>query len=60
MPFRVTISERAEKNLQEIVDYLDREWSIRIRNKYLDILASKVKFISENPLMFQVSSRREQ
>ena len=58
MPFEVIISERAEKNLGEIVDYLDREWSVRIRDKYLKLLAGKVKLISENPLMFAVSSKK--
>jgi len=59
MPYSVTISERAQRNLDEIVAYLDQEWSIRIRDKYLTLLARKVKFIAENPLMFQISSKRK-
>jgi plasmid stabilization system protein ParE len=57
MPLKVTISERAQKNLDQIVVYLEQEWSSRIRDKYLNLLARKVKFISENPLLFQASSK---
>lgn len=30
MSYKVTISERAEKNLDELVSYLESNWSIRV------------------------------
>ena len=48
MNFNVVVSERAERNLEEIVNYLESEWSARIRDKYLLILKKKLKLISQS------------
>ena len=52
---RVTISERAEKNLDDMVHYLDAEWSVRIRKKFLDLLLKKIEMIKQMPLMYEAS-----
>ncbi len=59
MAYKVTLSERAEKNLDEIVTYLQSEWSVRVRNKYLSILEEKIKLISQNPFIYPASVKRK-
>lgn len=59
MIFNVVVSERAERNLEEIVNYLESEWSARIRDKYLLILKKKLKLISQKPLMYPASLKKK-
>jgi plasmid stabilization system protein ParE len=59
MTFSVVVSERAERNLEEIINYLEREWSARVRDKYLLILKKKLKLISEKPWMYPASLRKK-
>lgn len=59
MVFSVAISSRAEKNLEEIISYLETEWSIRVRDKYLSILEQKIKLISESPSIYPASIKRK-
>lgn len=54
----VTISERAEKNLDEILAYLDSEWPPSVKVKFLQLLENKIKHIAERPLMYQASIKR--
>jgi plasmid stabilization system protein ParE len=59
MAFKIAISERAEKNLDEIVVYLENEWSVRVRDKYLSIVKKKVELISQNPFSYPSSVKRK-
>lgn len=59
MQFRVTISERAEKNLRDIVSYLEQEWSSRVSKKYLNILEQKVNLIAEYPNLYEASQKKK-
>ena len=59
MSYKITISERAEKNIDELVSYLEFNWSIRVRKKFLAALREKVNQIAEMPLMYPTSSKRE-
>ena len=59
MTYRLTISERAEKNLEQIIFYLDREWSVEVRQRFLVILSKKMEHISEKPMMYQSSTKRK-
>ncbi len=54
---KVTISERAERNLDGIVLYLETEWSVRIRDKYLELLQKKIEMIAKMPYMYEASSK---
>ncbi len=58
-PTKLTISSRAEINLDEIVLYLETEWSIKVKEDFLALVEKKIKFISENPWMYQVHSKRK-
>lgn len=57
--FSVTISQRAEKNLDEIIHYLESEWSISVRDNFLALLKEKIEFIASNPWMYQASKKRK-
>lgn len=59
MQFRVTISERAEKNLRDIVSYLEQEWSSIVSKKYLNILEQKVNLIAEYPNLYEASQKKK-
>lgn len=59
MKFKVIISERAEKNLKNIISYLEQEWSSRVSKKYLDILEQKVNLIAKNPNLYEASQKRK-
>jgi plasmid stabilization system protein ParE len=50
---KVTISERAEQNLDKITRYLEGEWSVRVRDKFLEILKKKIEQISRTPHMYR-------
>ena len=56
---KVTISERAEKNLDNIVRYLETEWSVRVRDKFLEVLKTKIEQISKMPQMYETSTKRK-
>ena len=56
---KVTISERAEQNLDNIVRHLETEWSARVRDKFLEILKAKIEQIAEMPYMYEASSKKK-
>ncbi len=56
MPLKVTISERAEKNLDDIMFYLEEEWSIRVRDNFRKKLIKVVEQIANNPELFSPST----
>jgi len=56
---KVTISERAERNLDHIVHYLEQEWSVRVRDKFLELLERKIDQISEMPQLYEVSTKKK-
>ena len=52
MKYKVTISERAENNLDEIIKYLDQEWGEKVKNNFLSKLIKIQYLISTNPFLF--------
>ena len=59
MSYKVTISKRAEENLDKLVNYLESNWSTRVRDKFLTILENKISQIAETPLIYQASGKRQ-
>jgi plasmid stabilization system protein ParE len=51
----VIISERAEKNLQVLADYLKHKWSIKVWNKFLLLLEKKMEQLAKTPNMYEAS-----
>ncbi len=56
---KVTISERAEQNLDGIIQYLETEWSVRVRDKFLELLRTKIEQIKKMPQMYENSSKKK-
>ena len=46
---KVYLSELAEEKLLKLSDYLLENWSIKIRDKFIEILTKKIKQISKLP-----------
>ena len=56
---KVAISERAENNLDDLMEYLETEWSARVKEHFRQKLLDTVKLISGNPNLFPVSEIKE-
>jgi len=56
---KVIISERAEQNLDNIVQYLETSWSLRVRDKFLELLKKKIEQITRTPHMYEASSKKK-
>ena len=59
MPYKVVISERAEKNLDALLIYLEKEWSVKVKNDFIDKLVRKINFISKMPFMYPESKKKK-
>ena len=57
--YTVTFAKRAEDNLDDLVHYLEMEWSERVKNKFLEILKKKVNQLQEMPFSYQASAQRK-
>jgi len=44
---QIIISERAEKNLDALMEYLESEWSARVKEKFRQKLLNTVKLTGE-------------
>ena len=55
MKYKVTISKRAEKYLDNVFDYLKHEWSEKVRKDFKKKLKDKIDLLRYNPYMFPVS-----
>jgi plasmid stabilization system protein ParE len=53
--FNVTISQRAQDNLINILYYLEVNWSERIKTGFLKRLIKLIGYIKENPYLFPIS-----
>ena len=55
MKYEVTISERAEKNLDRIIKYLEENWSEKVKNNFIKKLNNEVNHLRVNPYINQAS-----
>ena len=56
MKYEVTISERAENNLDTIFEYLEDNWSVKVKNDFKKKLNKEVNHLRKNPYMYQPSN----
>jgi plasmid stabilization system protein ParE len=56
MRLHIVISERAEKNLDKIVAYLEKEWSERVKQNFILKLSKASNQIADNPMMYPASA----
>jgi plasmid stabilization system protein ParE len=59
MSFEVTISERAEKNLDKVFEYLADNWPPKVSSDFKDKLSRVVEHLRENPYMFEPSTSKK-
>ena len=57
--YSIIISERAENNLDNIVNYLLIEWNEKAKDYFLIRLKKIVNLLSINPYMFQEYSKKK-
>ena len=56
MRYKVTISERAEKNLDKVFEYLADNWPAKVKNDFKEKLYKEVNHLRQNPYMYQSSN----
>lgn len=58
--YKVTWTDRASKNVDEIIEYLEVQWDKKTANNFLADLHERVQLIAHNPEMFQESNKTGQ
>lgn len=56
MDYKLRWSEESIKDLEKILDYIFKNWSERIVNKFKKKLSRQLDLILQNPLMFPISA----
>jgi len=59
MPKQVIWSPQSENDLFQIVDYLQKNWEIKLAIKFIDIVDEIVNQISLNPRQFPLIQKRK-
>ncbi len=59
MALQVVISDRAEKNLDKIVSYLEHKFSKRVKQNFLTKLSKTIKLLTNNPQMYPASKEKK-
>lgn len=54
---KVVISKTAEKKLDHLFDYLIRNWSITVKNEFVEKLDSAIEIIKNQPEIFPESKK---
>jgi len=54
--FEVIISERAEQNLDEIIEYLQTDWNEIVKSDFLDAIQKCIDILTVNPNSFPIFS----
>lgn len=53
------ISERAENNLDNIINYLLVEWNEKVKDNFIAYFRRNIKLLSVNPYIFQEYSKKK-
>ena len=56
MSYKLSISERAEKNLDKVFEYLTDNWSLKVKNDFKEKLNTEVNRLRQNPYLYQPSN----
>ena len=49
MSRKIVLSKRAARNIEKLLEYLEVEWSTRIKNNFIKKLDRSLRIINENP-----------
>ncbi len=55
MKREIIFSKNAEKNLIDLLEYLELKWSIKVRDKFISKLDKSIYLIQEEPEIFPIS-----
>jgi plasmid stabilization system protein ParE len=55
MKREIIFSKNAEKNLIDLLEYLELKWSIKVRDKFISKLDKSIYLIQEEPEIFPKS-----
>lgn len=58
MPKKIIWSSLSEKDLSDIMSYLNKEWDAKIANQFIDIIEKILKQISLNPKQFLLINKK--
>jgi plasmid stabilization system protein ParE len=59
MKLEVRFTEEAEKNLQDIVTYLEEVWNQKVVDEFISDIDEQIERIVEMPFLFQKTEKRE-
>ncbi len=59
MRIEVRFTEEAEKNLQDIVTYLEEVWNEKVVDEFINEIDEQIDRISEMPYLFPKTEKRE-
>jgi plasmid stabilization system protein ParE len=59
MPKNIIWSRLAENDLENILNYLDKNWERKIASNFIDLTVNILNQIFENPKQFPISYKRE-
>jgi len=51
----IKLSKHAAKKLDKLLEYLENEWSLKVKKEFIDRLDKSLKLIQENPDLFPES-----
>ena len=52
---KIKLSKRALNKLDKLLEYLEKEWSLKVKNDFIKKLDKSLNLIKENPDYFQKS-----
>ena len=55
MSRKIKLSRRSLHKLEKLLDYLEKEWSAKVKEDFIEKFDKAVKIIQNNPLTFQKS-----
>jgi plasmid stabilization system protein ParE len=58
MELTVELSERARRDIEQIADYLSKNWSERTKIEFLILLTEQMKLISTMPYLYKASQKQ--
>jgi len=54
----IKLSKRAAKKLDKLLEYLETEWSVKVKQEFIDKLDKSLKLIQKNPDLFPESTMK--
>ncbi|MEQ5791720.1 type II toxin-antitoxin system RelE/ParE family toxin [Muricauda sp. NFXS6] len=58
MSRKVKISKTAEKKISELLDYLQENWSLKVKSDFVEKLDKSIDLIKSNPKIFPKSDKK--